>query len=43
MRTVTKHAAEADRTISAIIETALHNLIEQELRMDQPYRLRLEN
>ena len=39
MRTVKKHAAETDRTISAIIETALRILIEQERRTDQPYRL----
>jgi predicted Zn-dependent protease len=40
MRTVKKYAAETDRTISAIIETALRYLIEQEQRTDQPYRLR---
>ena len=39
MRTVKKHAAETDRTISAIIETALRYLIEQERRTDRPYRL----
>ena len=40
MRTVKKHAVETDRTISAVIETALRSLIEQERRTDQPYRLR---
>lgn len=40
MRSVKKHAVETDRTISAIIETALRNLIEQEQRTDRPYRLR---
>ena len=39
MRTVKKHAAETDRTISAIIETALRYLIEQERRIDRSYRL----
>jgi hypothetical protein len=39
MRTVKKHAAETDRTISAIIETALRLLIEQERRTDRSYRL----
>ena len=40
MRMVKKHAVETDRTISAIIETALRHLIEQERRTDRPYRLR---
>lgn len=40
MRLVKKHAAETDRTISAIIETALRYLIEHEQRTDQPFRLR---
>lgn len=40
MRTVKKHAAETDRTISAVIETALRFLLEQERRTDQPYCLR---
>ena len=39
MRTVKKHAAETDPTISAIIETALRFLIGYERRTDQPYRL----
>ena len=39
MRTVKKHAAETDRTISAVIETALRILIERERCTDQPYRL----
>ena len=42
MRTVKKHAAETDRTISAVIETTLRYSIEQEQRTDQPYRLRWE-
>ena len=40
MRSVKKHAAETDRTISAVIETALRLLIEQEQRTDRPFRLR---
>jgi hypothetical protein len=39
MRSVKKHAAETDRTISAVIETALRHLLELERRTDRPYRL----